>query len=180
MMRHIVRNGLAAAALACVATPGWTQNAPAAAAAPAAPAAQAAPPTTPYGMPIGLDSARKVAAAVAAEARKIGAYMAIAVVDTAGNLVYFEKMDRAQTGSVPVAIDKARSSALFRRPTKAFQDAVAQGGVGLRFLGIQGAVPVEGGIPLIEAGKLIGAVGVSGGSSEQDAQCAGAGAATVK
>src|SRR5215831_11987395 len=122
--------------------------------------------TTPapgYGMPIGIDNAKKAATAAIAEARKNNFTMAIAVVDTAGNLVYFEKMDGTQTGSVNVSIEKARSAVLFKRPTKSFQDTVAQGGVGLRMLGLPGAVPVEGGIPLMEGGKIVGAVGASGG-----------------
>ncbi len=133
-----------------------------------------------YGTNIGLDGAKKVAAAAIAEARKNNFTMAISVVDTAGNLIYFEKMDGTQTGSVNVSIDKARSAALFKRPTKAFQDVVASGGVGLRILGLQGAVPVDGGIPLMEGGKIVGAIGASGGSSEQDAQCAQAGANLLK
>lgn len=137
-------------------------------------------PAPAYGTPVGVDMAKKVAAAAVAEARKNSFTMAIAVVDTAGNLVYFEKMDGTQTGSVNVSIEKARSAVLFKRPTKAFQDIVAQGGVGLRMLGLPGAVPVEGGIPLIEGGKIIGAVGASGGSSDQDGQCAQAGASVVK
>ena len=137
-------------------------------------------PAPAYGTPVGIDMAKKVAAAAVAEARKNNFMMAIAVVDTAGNLVYFEKMDGTQTGSVNVSIEKARSAVLFKRPTKAFQDTVAQGGVGLRMLGLPGAVPVEGGIPLIEAGKIIGAVGASGGTSDQDGQCATAGSNVVK
>ena len=137
-------------------------------------------PAPAYGTPITADSAKKVAAAAIAEARKNNFTMAIAVVDTAGNLVYFEKMDGTQTGSVNVSIDKARSAALFKRPTKAFQDIVAQGGVGLRILALQGAVPVDGGIPLMEGGKIVGAIGASGGTSDQDAQCAQAGANLMK
>jgi uncharacterized protein GlcG (DUF336 family) len=137
-------------------------------------------PAPAYGTPVGIDMAKKVAAAAVAEARKNNFTMAISVVDTAGNLVYFEKMDGTQTGSVNVSLEKARSAVLFKRPTKAFQDAVAQGGVGLRMLGLPGAVPVEGGIPLIEAGRIIGAVGASGGTSDQDGQCATAGANVVK
>ena len=137
-------------------------------------------PAPAYGTPINADSAKKVAAAAIAEARKNNFTMAIAVVDTAGNLVYFEKMDGTQTGSVNVSIDKARSAALFKRPTKAFQDIVAAGGVGLRILGLQGAVPVDGGIPLMEGGKIVGAIGASGGTSDQDAQCAQAGANLMK
>jgi len=141
--------------------------------------AQNAPPAA-YGMSIGADSAKKVAAAAIAEARKNNFTMAIAVVDTAGNLVYFEKMDGTQTGSVNVSIEKARSAVLFKRPTKSFQDTVAQGGVGLRMLGLPGAVPVEGGIPLIEGGKIVGAIGASGGTSTEDGQCAQAGANVMK
>ena len=89
-------------------------------------------------------------------------------------------MDGTQTGSVNVSIDKARSAALFKRPTKAFQDIVAAGGVGLRILALQGAVPVDGGIPLMEGGKIVGAIGASGGTSDQDAQCAQAGANLLK
>lgn len=137
-------------------------------------------PAPAYGMPLNAESAKKVAAAAVAEARKNSFTMAIAIVDTAGNLVYFEKMDGTQTGSVNVAIEKARSAALFKRPTKSFQDAVAQGGVGLRMLGLPGAVPVAGGIPLMEGGKIVGAIGASGGTSDEDAQCAQAGANVMK
>jgi uncharacterized protein GlcG (DUF336 family) len=140
--------------------------------------AQAPPPA--YGMPIGLESARKAATAAVAEARKNSWMMAVAVVDPAGNLVYFEKMDGTQTGSVNVAIEKARSAALFKRPTKAFQDVVASGGIGLRILGLPGAVPVDGGLPLVSEGKIIGAIGLSGGTSEQDGICAQAGVNTIK
>lgn len=134
----------------------------------------------PYGMPIGADDAKKVAAAALAEARKNGWTMAAAVVDTGGHLVYFEKMDGTQTGSVAVAMNKARSAALFMRPTKAFQEMLAGGGDGLRAFGLEGAVPVEGGIPLVMAGKTVGAIGLSGGSSSQDGQCARAGADALK
>jgi len=133
-----------------------------------------------YGEPVTLENAKKAAAPAAAEARKNGWLMAVAIVDPAGNLVYFEKMDGTQIGSVTVAIDKARSAALFKRPTKAFQDTLAAGGDGLRILKIQGAVPVEGGVPLVADGRIVGAIGVSGGSSQQDGQCANAGAAVLK
>jgi len=134
----------------------------------------------PYGMPISLENAKKAAAPAVAEAAKNNWAMAVAIVDPSGNLVYYEKMDNTQLGSANVAIDKARSAALFKRPTKALQDALAAGGDGLRILKIQGAVPVEGGIPLIMDGKIVGAIGVSGGSSAQDAQCAKAGADVLK
>lgn len=138
------------------------------------------PPPATYGTSIGLDNARKAAAASTAEARKNNWAMAVAVVDISGDLLYFEKMDGTQTASVEIAIDKARSSALFRRPTKFFQDAVAAGGDGLRFLGLRGAVPAEGGFPIIVGGKVVGAVGVSGGAGNQDAQVAKAGADSIK
>src|ERR1700722_13784342 len=95
----------------------------------------------PYGMPISTDAAKKVAAAAIAEARKNSWAMAVAVVDTGGYLVYFERMQDTQLGSVEVSIEKAKSAALFRRPTKAFQDGVAAGGDGLRLLRLTGAVP---------------------------------------
>ena len=106
--------------------------------------------------------------------------MAVAIVGPAGNLIYYEKMDNTQLGSAEVAIDKARTAAMFKRPTKALQDALAAGGDGLRVLGIRGVTPVEGGIPLVMDGKIVGAIGVSGGTSAQDGQCAKAGADTVK
>ena len=100
-----------------------------------------------YGPTITADQAKSVAAAAVAEARKNQWTMAVAIVDPAGDLVYFEKMDNTQVGSVDVAIAKARSSARFKRPTKAFQDALAAGGEGWRILSLDGAVAVEGGHP---------------------------------
>jgi glc operon protein GlcG len=135
---------------------------------------------TPYGAAISLENAKKAAAPALAEAVKNHWSMAVAIVDPSGNLVYYEKMDDTQLGSANVAIDKARSAALFKRPTKVFQDGLAAGGEGLRLLKIQGAVPVEGGIPLVMEGKIVGAIGVSGGSSAQDGQCAKAGADAIK
>jgi len=119
----------------------------------------------PYGLPISLENAKKAAAPALAEAAKNNWNMAVAIADPSGNLVYYEKMDNTQLGSANVAIDKARTAALFKRPTKALQDALAAGGEGLRILKIQGATPVEGGIPLVMDGKIVGAIGVSGASS---------------
>ena len=133
-----------------------------------------------YGPPISIENAKKAAAPAIAEARKNNWTMAVAVADPSGELVYFERMDNTQTGSVSVAQDKARSAAMFKRPTKAFQDVVAAGGEGLRILALRGATPVEGGIPLMIDGKIVGAIGVSGGTSQQDAQCASAGVAALK
>jgi len=134
----------------------------------------------PYGAPISLENAKKAAAPALAEAEKNHWNMAVAIVDASGNLVYYEKMDNTQLGSANVAIDKARSAALFKRPTKALQDALAAGGDGWRILRVQGAVPVEGGIPLVMDGRIVGAIGVSGATSAQDAQCAKAGADVIK
>lgn len=132
-----------------------------------------------YGQPIRLNDARRAATAALAEAERNGWTMAAAVVDPAGHLVYFERMDDVQVGSVFVAQDKARSAAQFKRPTKMFQDALAAGGEGLRMLAIKGAVPVDGGVPLIVGGQIVGAIGLSGGTSAQDGQCAKAGADTL-
>jgi len=134
----------------------------------------------PYGMSVNGESARKAAAAALAEARKNNWTMAAAIVDTAGDLVYFEKLDGTQAASTIIAVDKARSAVRFKRPTKALQDVLAAGGEGLRLLALQGAVPVEGGIPLLMDGKIVGAIGVSGGSSAQDGECAKAGADSVR
>ncbi|MGB2671472.1 MAG: heme-binding protein [Candidatus Acidiferrum sp.] len=134
----------------------------------------------PYGANVSLENARKVAAPALAEAEKNHWTMAVAIVDTSGNLVYYEKMDNTQLGSANFAIEKARSAALYKRPTKVFQDALAGGGEGLRVLKLRDAVPVEGGIPLVMDGKIVGAIGVSGGASAQDAQCAKAGADVLK
>ena len=128
-----------------------------------------------YGSAVQLDHAKRVAAGAIAEARKNGWAMAVAIVDTAGDLVYFEKMDDTQLGSVSVAPAKARSAARFKRATKAFQDALTATPDGLRVLGIEGAVPVEGGVPIVVGDKIVGAIGMSGGTSAQDGQCAKAG-----
>jgi uncharacterized protein GlcG (DUF336 family) len=138
------------------------------------------PANPPYGAPITADAAKKIAAAAIAEAGKNNWSMAVAIVDTAGYLVYFERMPNTQLGSVEVSIEKAKSAALFRRPTKSFQDTVAAGGEGLRMLKLTGAVPVEGGMPIIVDGKLVGAVGASGGTSDQDGKTAAAGLAAMK
>ncbi|OLC15212.1 MAG: hypothetical protein AUH29_08565 [Candidatus Rokubacteria bacterium 13_1_40CM_69_27] len=124
----------------------------------------------PYGHTLTLDMAKKCVAAAEAESKKNNWNMAIAVVDASGQLVAFQKMDNTQNGSVQVAVEKARTSNNFRRPTKAFEDAIAGGRNAI--LGLQGATPLEGGLPLVTDGKIIGAIGVSGELSGQDAQAA--------
>jgi len=115
-----------------------------------------------------------------AEAKKNKWNMVIAVLDSGGHLVMLERMDGTQLGSIDAAKDKAYSAVLYRRPTKVFQDLVGQGGPNLRLLRLAGASPLEGGIPIVVDGKIVGAIGVSGATSEQDAQVAKAGADTLK
>ena len=133
-----------------------------------------------YGGQITLDQAKMAVAAAVAESRKNSWPMAIAIVDNHGMLVAFEKLDNTQTASVQVSIDKAVSAATYRRPTKVFQDLVAGGGVGLRALNLRGASTVEGGLPIVVDGKILGGIGVSGMASDQDGVVAKAGADAVK
>jgi glc operon protein GlcG len=128
-----------------------------------------------YGSNITLDQARKAMAGAESEARKNNWPVAIAIVDTAGNLVLYQRLDNTQTGSVKVAQDKAVSAAIFRRPTKVFQDGLAKGGENMRILALQGASPVEGGLPIVMDGKIVGGIGVSGVTADQDGQIAKAG-----
>jgi glc operon protein GlcG len=130
------------------------------------------PPATPYGAPIDIATAKRLMAAAEAEATKNGWAMAIVILDSTGHPVMIEKLDNTQYGSITVAEDKAHSALDFKRPTKVFEDLVAQGGVGLRTLNLRGASALEGGLPIIRDGRIIGAVGVSGGSSAQDGQVA--------
>ena len=126
-----------------------------------------------YGPSVGIDDAKKMAAAALAEAKKNNWNVAIAIVDTHGFLVYFEKIDDTQTASVQVAIDKAKSAAIYRRPTRAFEEGMVKGRVAI--LGLTGATPITGGLPIMKGGKVLGGIGVSGVTSDQDEQCAKAG-----
>src|SRR6516165_7390929 len=134
------------------------------------------PPQIPYGAPISFEQAKKVMAGAETEAIKNKWNMVIAILDTGGHLVMLHRLDGTQLGSIEAAKDKAYSAVLYRRPTKVFKDLVGQGGPNLRLLRLAGASPLEGGIPLVVDGKIIGAVGVSGATSEQDAQVAKVGA----
>jgi uncharacterized protein GlcG (DUF336 family) len=129
----------------------------------------------PYGPAITLEQAKDVMAGAEAEAQTNNWPVVIAIVDTGGNVVLLQRLDNAQFGSVEVARQKAWSAAAFRRPTKVFQEAIAGGGANLRILRLEGASPLEGGIPIAVDGQIIGAIGVSGVTSEQDAQIAQAG-----
>ena len=133
-----------------------------------------------YGVNITLAQAKVVLAAAEAEAVKQNFTVAVAVVDTAGNLVAFSKGDNTQIASVNISQGKAYTAVGFKRPTKALQDTIAAGGVGLRTLTLEGVVAAEGGVPLVLNGQIVGAIGVSGMTSEQDGVIAAAGVAALK
>jgi uncharacterized protein GlcG (DUF336 family) len=128
----------------------------------------------PYGAAITLDQAKKVMAGAEAEAKKNNWPVVIVILDSGGNLVMLQRLDNTQWGSVDIAKEKARSAVALRRPTKALQDLVGQGGANLRLLNIGYSV-LEGGIPIVVDGKIVGSVGVSGVTSQQDAQIGQAG-----
>lgn len=130
-----------------------------------------------YGMPVSAAQAKTAAAAAVAVMRSNDWSMAVAVVDPAGNLVYFEKIDATQHASVEIAIQKAKSAAAFKRPTKVFSDGVANN-PGLATL--PGVVASEGGVPLVVDGRIIGAIGCSGGTGQQDGVACTAGAAALE
>lgn len=134
--------------------------------------AGAAAAQTPYGAPITLEQARKCYAAAEAEAAKNKWPVSIAVLDSGGHLKLQQTMDNTQLASPEIAQEKAWASFGYRRSTKALQDALAGGGAGWRILHLHRAVAVEGGLLIVEGGKIIGAVGVSGVTSEQDGQIA--------
>ncbi len=143
--------------------------------------AQTPPPPPPaYGAPITLEQAKKVMAGAEAEAKKNNWGMVITILDPGGHPVMMQRLDGTQLGSIEVAKDKAWSAVAFRRPTKVFEDAVSQGGANLRLLRLTGASPIEGGIPLMADGKIIGSIGVSGGTAPQDGQVAKAGVDALK
>ncbi len=132
----------------------------------------------PYGLNINLATAKKVAAAAAEEAAKLKINVVIAIVDTGNHIVYLERFDVVQWGSLDVALHKAKCSIMYKRPTKALEDLIAKGT--LTYLTLDGIIAIEGGVPIIQDGKIIGAIGVSGGSAAQDGEVARAGAAMVK
>ena len=124
-----------------------------------------------------LDTARKIAATAEAEAKKRGATVVIVVVDDGGHLLLLERLDDTQVASVEVGIGKARTAAIFRRPSKVFEDQVREGRVAA--LALPGATPLQGGVPIIFEGQLIGAIGVSGNTPQEDEDIAKVGAASV-
>src|SRR6266478_6833806 len=124
-----------------------------------------------------LDAAKRIAAAAEAEAKKRGATVVIAVVDDGGYLLVLERLDDTQVASVDVGIAKARTAAIFRRPSKVFEDQIRDGRVAA--LALTGATPLQGGIPIVINGKVIGAIGVSGNSPQEDEDIAKVGAASA-
>jgi len=181
-MRSIVSMSLAACAVAVLSSPAFAQT-PTPAAPPAQPAAggtpDAVPFDIPYGQSIGLERAKQVMAAAEAEAKKRNWKMNIAVVDTNGELVHFSRMEGAQIASGTISIGKARTAARFRRESRVFYNAYETGHAYTGTLDPT-LVASPGGFPLVEGGKLIGAVGCSGGTGDQDAAICKVGAEIVK
>lgn len=128
-----------------------------------------------YGTPVTIDQAKKIAAGVVAECLSNKWNVAVAIADTHGSLVYFERIENTQSASMDIAIMKAKAAATYRRPTRAFLDAINKGGPAIMTL--PGIVASPGGVPIMAGGKVIGAVGVSGVTGDQDEQCAKAGLA---
>jgi uncharacterized protein GlcG (DUF336 family) len=167
-MRYFILTSLICTSVA-IGIDAWAQQPP-------PPAAGPAP--APYGTPITLEQAKKVAAGAEAEAKRNNWNMVIAIAEPSGSLVYLQKMDGAPYASVNVSPDKARSAAMFRNPTKAFEDRLAAGQSYI--LALRGAMPVEGGLPIVVDGRMIGAIGISGGSAQQDGIAAKAGTEALK
>jgi uncharacterized protein GlcG (DUF336 family) len=137
--------------------------------------AQAMP--NPYGAPITTEVAKKAAAGALAEARKNNWTIYVTIVDSGGAVAYVERIDGVQYGSADGSLEKARTSVAFKRPSKAFEDVVLGGKV--QYLKLPGTLPIEGGVPLLVDGKIVGAIGISGASSVQDGQCARAAADAI-
>ena len=145
----------------------------------AAPArAQTTPP--PYGPPIGIEGARAVMAAAENEAAKNNWAVVISIIDSGGNIVMLHRHNDVQLSSIEISQGKAKTALMFKRPSKVLDDAISSGGPGLRFLALKDIVPLEGGLPLVADGKIVGAIGVSGVLSSQDSQVARAGADGLK
>ena len=137
-------------------------------------------PAPPYGPPITLEQAKRVMAAAELEAAKNSWQVAVTILDSGGNMVMFHKLDNTQLASVGLSEGKANTALRFKRPSKALDDVIAAGAAGLRLLAVKDITPLEGGLPVILDGTIIGAIGVSGALSSQDAQLARAGVAEVE
>jgi len=169
---------LLAAVAAGTASSGAQQPAPAAAPYPLDDVPEKMPFDIPYGAPISLERAMAAIAATVAEAKKHDWKLDVAVVDSGGNLVAFQRMDGAQLASIQVAEHKARASVTFRRETKVFEKAIQQAG-NYYVMTLDGVIGSRGGIPLVEGGKLIGGIGCSGGTGSQDEVACKAGVAAI-
>ena len=174
-MRKHVWTALTLCAAISVGALAQAQQSPQAPPAASAPQAPPPPPPAPYGGPITLDQAKKAVDAAAEEARKNNWFMAIAAVSPSGDLVHFSKMDNTQFASIRIAQHKARAAATFRRPTKVFQDGLAANPANVYLLTLDDIIASEGGIPIAMDGKIIGALGCSGGTGAQDGQVCQAG-----
>ncbi len=131
-----------------------------------------------YGAAVTLDQAKRIAAAALAAAERNKWRVAVAIVDTHGFLKYYEMLDDTQTAGAAIAVEKARTAAMFRRPSKTFEDGIAGGRAAI--LGLPGVTPIEGGLPIVIDGRIVGAIGVSGVTSSQDAEVAQAGLDALK
>jgi uncharacterized protein GlcG (DUF336 family) len=172
-MRNVSLTALVTLAALALSGAAYAQQQPPAATPPSPP-----PPPPPYGASITLDQAKKALAAAEEESKKNNWGMNIAVVGPSGHLVAFSRLDNAQYGSIAIAQHKARAAATFRRPTKVFQDGIAAGNTYL--LTLDDVIASEGGIPIVADGKLIGAIGCSGGTGQQDGQACQAGVNALK
>ena len=141
---------------------------------------QAQTPPPPYGPPIGIEGARAVMAAAETEADTNNWAVVIAIIDSGGHIVMLHRYNDVQLSSIEIAQGKAKTALMFKRPSKVLDDAISSGGAGLRFLALKDIVPLEGGLPIVLDGKIVGAIGVSGVLSAQDSQIARAGADGLK
>ena len=135
--------------------------------------------TPPYGAPISYESAKKVMAAAEKEAMDNGWNVSITIVDSGGNVVMSQRFDNTSYGTLRISEGKARTAVEFRNPTKVYQDVIAAGGAGLRLLNVSDAIFLQGGVPLIEDGKIVGGIGASGVTADQDELVSMAGAAAL-
>jgi len=142
--------------------------------------AQAPAPPPPYGEAINSETAKKAAAAAVAESRKNNWAMCVAVAAPSGDLVYFERMDNCQFASIAISQHKAKAAATFRRPTKAFADAIAASPGNVALLTLDGIIASEGGFPIVIGGKIVGSIGCSGATGQQDGVACQAGVNAVK
>ena len=169
-MRKVILTSLAIGAALMLSGQARAQSAP--------PAPAAAPMA--YGEPVNLETAKKAAAAAADESKKNNWGMCIAVAGPSGDLIYFERLDLCQFASIAISQHKARAAAIFKRPTKVFEDRVASGPAGVAAITLDGVIASEGGIPIIVGGKIVGAMGCSGGTGQQDGVACQAGVNALK